>query len=226
MGRLKNKVNKMEEQSNESIGSEKSESKNSIKKIEIKIRAKTKTHEISIETDSNLVDLPSDIDNIVNQLTKSKSFSEKNISSLTQQTLPEKPNSLGQTSSILENPIKLFATRLEVNPDDFEKLNLVAIKGDDTQILKTTKLGINENTLLLLALNEYVLNNPSISFEDWKAMFESSNIKTKTPHHKIINNCVTLKYIDKKKYAESRLIVLTAKGFEAVKKSIKKLLSS
>lgn len=213
----------MEETSNESVESKKSESKNINKKIEIKIKAKTKTHDISIETDSSLVDLPSDIDEIISQLSKSKSFSEKNLSSLIQKTT-EKLTSHGQTSSILENPIKLFAIRLEVDPEDFEKFNLIAIKGDDIQILKTTKLGINENTLLLLATNEYVLNNPSTSFDDWKAMFESSNLKTKTPYHKIIGNCIAQKYIDKKKYAESRSLVLTAKGFEAIKKSIKKLL--
>lgn len=220
MGQLKNKVNKMEETNKEL---EKSEPKNTNKNLEIKIKAKTKTHEISIETDSNLVDLSNDVDNIINQLSKSKSFSEKNLSSQTQKTI-EKPLSSGPTSSILENPIKLFATRLEVDPDELEKLNLLAIKGEDIQILKTTKLGINENSLLLLAANEYVLNNPSISFDDWKAMFESSSIKTKTPYHKIIGNCIAQKYIDKKKYAEARMLVLTGKGFETVKKSIKKLL--
>lgn len=209
----------MDEKDNESKESEKQN-----KKIEIKIKAKTKFHELSVEMNSKLVDLPSDIDDIIDQLSKSKYFSEKNLSVLERKVQPEKISPPGQTLSILENPVKLFATRLEVEPEEFEKLNLIAIKEDDIQILKTTKLGINENTLLLLALNEYVLNYPSTSFDDWKAMFESSNIKTKTPHHKIINNCIALKYIDKKKYTESRMLVLTAKGLETVKKSIKKLL--
>jgi len=215
---------RMDGKDNKSVESAKPQSEKQNKKIEIKIKAKTKFHELSVEMNSKLVDLPSDIDDVIDQLSKSKYFSEKNISVLERKTQSEKISFSGQTPSILENPVKLFATRLEVEPEEFEKLNLIAIKGDDIQILKTTKLGINENTLLLLALNEYVLNYPSTSFDDWKAMFESSSIKSKTPYHKIINNCVALKYIDKKKYTESRMLVLTAKGFETVKKSIKRLL--
>lgn len=221
----KKEMIRMSENDNKSTESRNPNSEKLNKKIEIKIKAKTKFHEIIVEMNSELGDMPTDIDDVIGQLSKSKFFSEKNLSIIEVKEHQEKIPPPSQKSSNLENPVRLFATRLEIDPDDFEKLSLIAIKGDGIQILKTTKLGFNENALLLLALNEYVLNQTSTSYDDWKDMFESSNIKTKTPYHKIINNCIAAHYIDKKKYSDSRELVLTAKGFDTVKKSIKKILS-
>jgi len=192
-----------------------SEEQKKDKKLSVMIKALSSKHEINIKFESTLEELSTDVDNAIQKLAKSKTITLKEISQKEKEV-----SSKNQPIEEESNPVTQFANRLELDEKKFNDLKLVAIKGGDIQILIPTKLGLMENTLLLLALSEYGVSRPSLPYEEWKELFVSSNLKSKSPYHKIINNGVNAKYIDKKKYNENKELVLTGKGVEEIKKAL------
>lgn len=178
---------------------------------EIKIKSKVSTQNISVV-----------IDSLIDQISKSKSFSPKTLRIITEKKT-ETPQP--RVTAEGDNPVRVFADKIGIDPDKFQSSNLVAVKNDSVQLLKPTVLEPSRSCLLLLAISEFVLSRPHLSYDEWKDLCETSKIKSNTPFHKIVNNVKSAGYINAKKYDNSKEILLEPKGVEIVKKTLEKYLS-
>ena len=187
----------------------------------IELIAKSSTYEIRIKSKAKTDRISEVIDSLIEQVSKSKSFSPVSLSST---PLVSTEQNISPGSS--ENLLRLFATKINVNADAFESSNLVAIKNDSVQLMKPSALKQSECCYLLLAINEYVLGRDSMTYDEWRELCESSKIKGNTPFHKVVDNAKRYGHINQKKYDSAKEIVLEPKRVEVVKKAIEKYLSN
>ncbi len=206
---------KMGSKAPEQIVSEKSDNE----MIRLEVNAHNDTHSINITRIVAVSEISKCIDDTIAEISKSKTFEAKPVNAEIK-TPPVILSPLPQ-----ESPVRSFAEKIEVDPDAFEKLKLIAIKNDAVQLLKPTKLKPTESCYLLLAVNEFALGKQSMQFEDWRELCQASNIKSPTPIYKIASNAKNAGHIDKKKYTNTRELVLSPKGVEIVRKAIEKAIS-
>lgn len=206
---------KIEPKASDPIVSEKSVNE----RIRLEVKAHNDTHSIKVTRIVAVSEISKCIDEAINEISKSKAFVAKPVRMETK-TPPTTP-----PLDLSENPVRSFAEKIGVDPDAFEKLKLIAIKNDDVQLLKPTKLKPSESGYLLLAVNEFALGKQSMQFEDWRDLCQASNIKSTTPIYKIALNAKDNGHIDKKRYSSTREMILSPKGVEVVKKAIERVLS-
>lgn len=187
--------------------------------VKLEVEAKSELYSIKVSRKLDISLLSLEIDNIINQISKSKQFKATPIKDESQTQPPI-------ITSSDEDPVSIFATKIGVNPDDFVKSKLIAIKNDDVQILKPTKITARNGGMLLLAINEYVFNNTTTPYKEWKELCEVSNLKSKTPIYQIAGDIKNGGYIDKKTYDNTpkKEMKLTPKAIEVIRKFIEKFL--
>lgn len=185
--------------------------------VELTVEAKSELYNVSVEQKLNRSKLPGEIDNIIEQISKSKNF----------KATPIKVEPISTPSGgDIEDPVELFATKIGVDPEQFSKSRLVAIKDDDVQILQPTKITARDGGIILLAINDYVFGQSSTPYKEWKEMCETSNLKSNTPIYQIAGDIKRGKYIDKNKYDNTpkKEMKLTPKAVDLVKKVIEKFI--
>ena len=185
--------------------------------VELIVEAKSELYNVSVKQKLNRSKLPEEIDKIIEQISKSKNF----------RATPIKIESIiTSNGDNIEDPVKLFATKIGVDPEQLSKSRLIAIKGDDVQILQPTKISARDGGIILLAINDYVFNQSSTPYKEWKEMCEGSNLKSNTPIYQIAGDIKRVKYIDKKKYDNTpkKEMKLTPKAVDLVKKVIEKFI--
>ncbi len=211
------KENKMEkeEQSEKKIEENEGEKKAVKKdeKISLKISARNELFEIKIKKESKTSSLASDIDELVEEIQKSKNFNVERI--------VEKPTQKPQSTSgvpVAEDEVTMIETGLDVSSGRVR--DILGIRNENIQILRPGKLEASENGLLILAANEFGLRRQGLPYDEWKELCEANNIKSKTTFSKIALNHKNYGNIDKKKYMNSKELVLTPKGINTLKKAL------
>ena len=157
------------------------------------------------------------LDNLITEISKSKSFKIAKIGTPT-----GKPSAPPSNEPILDK-VSLFANRIGVSAERMKESQLIGINDDDIQIIKLNKFSPFESSMFLLAIKDLVFNEHSIAYEDWKDLCENNGVQSKTPFYKIALNAKSRGYIDKKKYAEKQMMLIP-KGRIFVQKTIEKIL--
>lgn len=171
-------------------------------KFKVTLYAKTQSSKIS-ET----------IDRLIGEISKSKSFPLVTIS--------------GKKEGFeVDNKVELFAKRIDVDPEKLVKSELIGIKNDDVQIIKSSKFVPSEAGLLILSMKDLALGQKSTSYEEWRALCEASGMKSRTPWYQVATNYSILNQIEKSKYKSSKEMEITSKGEKIVKKALEKILST
>lgn len=219
---IKNKMDESKEQqkSEQNIVTENDINKNEEEMISLKLTAKSEFFEIKIKQKIPKNTIGENIDKIIHEISKSKSFKAK--------PTDNKPTSIHQTESKneSENSIKLLAMKLDVDPDKFENLKIIGIKGEAIQLLKPSKLKPSESCYLLIAVNEFVLGKLAIQYDELKEMCELNGIRSKTPFYQIIDNAKRYGHIDKKKYDNAKEVVLQSKGLDLLRSALNKAMNN
>jgi len=194
---------------------EDSQNKKQHKKIEnlsVNVKAISNNFEISISTTVDSDDLAGATDLLVDEISKSKIFSGG-----TPQT---------GSDSVSDAPTEKLATRLNVEPKELEKSKLVLFKGDNFQILKGTKLEPSEVGLLILAINEFVYDNNSMTYDDWKKKFDACKLKGKLYPSAIVGNYKKYDRIESEQYDEDKILILTGKAVDDLTKTVTTFLNT
>ena len=189
--------------------------------ISLKIIAKNELFEIEIKEKTLKTNIAKNIDDIIHEISKSKSFTPQIIQKISSDPSPNK-----QIDDTIENPVKLLAMKLDIDTEKFENLKIIGVKGEAIQILKPTKLKPSESCYLLIAANEYVLGKPSIPYDELKELCELNSIRSKTPFYQLIDNAKRYGHIDKKKYDNSREVVLQSKGLDLLRSALNKAMNN
>jgi len=207
--------------------SKKQEEKPSIKQIEFKeeivsviIEAQNEKFTVTLNTKSRASTISETIDRLIQEITKSKSFPLETI------VKKEKPATQTTPKIESDNKMELFAKRFDVDADKLIKSDLIGIKNDDVQIIRSTKFAPSEVGLLILSMKDHGLGQKSVPYEEWKVICEATGIKSKTPWYQVATNYSNLNQIEKNKYKNSKMMVITLKGEKIVKKALERALNS
>lgn len=173
----------------------------------VNIEVKSINFSVHVEKKSSLENISSTIDTITNEILKSKSFS----------TVPKT-----DTSLLSSGNMDVLASRLDVDVKKLENSKIFVLKGTNFNIINPQKIKPSEIGLLILAINEFVLNNPFMSYEDWKNKFENSNLKGKLLPSEIVRDYKKYQRIEKVSYDKDKNLVLSAKGLDDLKSVILK----
>jgi len=173
----------------------------------VNVEVKSTDFSVRVEKKTSLSNIVSTIDTIVNEILKSKSISS------TPETIPP--------SSKFGN-IDVLANRLDMDTKKLENSKIFVLEGKNFNIINPLKLKPSEIGLLILAINEFVFNNPFMKYDDWKYKFENSNLKGKLRPSEIIRDYKSYQRIEKSDYAKEKNLVLSAKGLEDLKLVLKK----
>ncbi len=173
----------------------------------VNVEIKSKAYSIRVEKKTSLSNISSTVDKIINEILKSKSLSSTSTE-----------NVQNQNSSGLD----LLSSRLGVDEKRLEDSKIFVLKGNNFNIINPKKLKPSEIGLLILAINEFVLGNSSISYENWKEKFENSNLKGKLKASEIVRDYKSYQRIEKSIYDNEKNLVLSAKGLDDLKSVITK----
>jgi hypothetical protein len=192
--------------------------------ISLSVRMISDSFEVVIKKQISLSTISQTIDRVIEEINKSKSF--KPVSIITQKDKVRIPPSQFVTQKIEpEDKISFFAKKIGVDPEKLIGSELIGIKNDDVQIIKTTKLKPNEAGLLILSIKDLVFGQKSIPYEEWKSLCEASSIKSNTPFYMLASNYTLTKAIDKSKYKNSKELAINSKGEKVVKDALERILS-
>lgn len=193
--------------------------------VSISIRTLSDSFEVIIKKQSSLSKISQTIDGIIEEINKSKSF--KPVSMTVQKNLgipittsPPSPKEFEQ-----ENKVEFFAKKIGVDPTKLVTSELIGIKNDDVQIIKTTKLKPAEAGLLILSIKDLVFGQKSIPYDEWKMLCEASSIKSNTPFYVLANNYTLTKTIDKSKFKNSKEMAINSKGESVIRTALEKIIS-
>ena len=175
-------------------------------KVTLKIMSRTKEFGISVETDSSISTLPQLIDEITASILKSQTFSSEKINSIS--TRVNESSTIGPTPTSEQNQIQLFAMKIGVDPEKFEKSKLLGIRDQDVQIIKVSQISALEASMIILAVKDLIMNVKPMAYEDWKELCEANGIRSKTPFYKVGRNATDRGYLDKTKYANKELLLI------------------
>jgi hypothetical protein len=112
-----------------------------------------------------------------------------------------------------ESPEARVELRASLTPGSLRKKSVLAYKDGIPQLLRPGSFQtVSDAALVLIFSVEAGLKKPSVSFDDFKALYDSQNVKSGSPLSMLLNNLKNAGYIDKSQYAKDRTIRLTAKG--------------
>ena len=118
-----------------------------------------------------------------------------------------------ETSNDEDSPEQRLEMRAGLDKGTLRSKNLLAFKNHSPQLLRPTSFAsVSDATLTLIFAVEAGLKRSSISFDDFRTLYEAQNIKSGTHLAMLLNNLKNSGYIDKTQYSSARNIRLTAKG--------------
>jgi len=134
------------------------------------------------------------------------------------------PSSKKPTSPGEQSPLGLIETRASLSSGQLATVKVLAFKDGSPQLLHPNAFSsVSDATLSLLYAVEIGLQRPSISYDDFKDLYDAQNIKSGTAFPMLLTNLRNAGYIDKKAYAADRTVRLTAKGATKAEEVIKGL---
>jgi hypothetical protein len=112
-----------------------------------------------------------------------------------------------------DSPDSRLEVRAGLDQGSLKKKNILAYKDGIPQLLRPAAFqNVSDAALTLIFSVEAGLKKPSVSFDDFKALYDAQNIKSGSPLSMLLNNLKNAGYIDKGQYGTDRTIRLTAKG--------------
>ncbi|MBI3355743.1 MAG: hypothetical protein HY038_03025 [Nitrospirae bacterium] len=112
-----------------------------------------------------------------------------------------------------DSPDARLEVRAGLEQGSLKKKNILAYKDGIPQLLRPSSFpSVSDAALTLIFSVEAGLKKPSVSFDDFKALYDAQNIKSGSPLSMLLNNLKNANYIDKGQYSHDRTIRLTAKG--------------
>jgi hypothetical protein len=112
-----------------------------------------------------------------------------------------------------DSPESRIETRSDLPSGFLRKKGILAFKDGIPQLLRPPIFGaVSDAALILLFAIEAGLKKTSVSFEDFKALYDAQNIKSGSPLSMLLTNLKNAGYIDKSQYSSNRTVRLTAKG--------------
>ena len=126
----------------------------------------------------------------------------------------KQPTSNVATSPMVDDsPDTRIEVRSGLDNGSLRKKNVLAYKDGIPQLLRPASFpSVSDAALILIFCVEAGLKKPSVSFDDFKALYDAQNIKSGSPLSMLLNNLKNAGYIDKNQYGQDRTIRLTAKG--------------
>lgn len=193
--------------------------------VSLSVKMLSDSFEIVIRKQVSLSKISQIIDGIIEEVNKSKSFKPVNIITQKDQLHTPSPQFIPPQKIEPENKISFFAKKIGVDPEKLVASELIGIKNDDVQIIRTAKLKPTEAGLLILSIKDLVFSQKSIPYEEWKSLCEASSIKSNTPFYMLASNYTLTKAIDKNKYKNSKELAINSKGEGIVKAALERILS-
>jgi hypothetical protein len=112
-----------------------------------------------------------------------------------------------------DSPEQRLEVRAGLEKGSLRLRNILGFKDGSPQLLRPTSFNsVSDAMLTLIFAVEAGLKKPSISFEDFRELYEAQNIKSGSQLTMLLNNLKNSGYIDKTQYSNDRTIRLTAKG--------------
>ena len=112
-----------------------------------------------------------------------------------------------------DSPASRVEIRASITAGSLSKSNILVFKDNVPQMLRPNNFNsVSDATLTLLFAVEIGLKRSSVSFDDFKALYDEQNIKSGSPLTMLLTNLKNAGNIDKGKYAADRTVRLTGKG--------------
>lgn len=128
------------------------------------------------------------------------------------ETTPETQKQVIKTQDT-DDPAAQVETRAELTSGSLKAQNILAFKDGVPQLLRPNAFStVSDVALALVFAVEAGLKQSSISFENFKPLYDDQNIKSGTSLSMLVNNLKNAGYLNNQKYAADRTIALTAKG--------------
>jgi hypothetical protein len=122
-------------------------------------------------------------------------------------------NDSGSATAKDDSPDARLEVRAGLDQGSLKKKNILAYKDGIPQLLRPASFqSVSDAALTLIFSVEAGLKKPSVSFDDFKALYDAQNIKSGSPLSMLLINLKNAGYIDKGQYGQDRTIRLTAKG--------------
>ena len=112
-----------------------------------------------------------------------------------------------------ESPETRLEVRAGLEKGSLRSKTILAFKDSTPQLIRPSSFAsVSDATLTLLLAVEAGLKRSSISFDDFRTIYDAQNIKTGSQLTMLLNNLKNSGYIDKTQYNNDRTIRLSAKG--------------
>lgn len=188
-------------------------------------KAKLKEIQIQVAPGVTVVAEISDIGELKGILSELKKAGYEPAPDVKQVTAVRKEIDTGK--SLDETPASRVEMRAGISEGSLNKNNLLTFKDDVPQILRPGDfVSVSDATLVLLFAIERGLITSSISFEDFKAIYDEQNIKSGSPLTMMLTNMKNAGYINKSMYSSDRTVRLTGKGEKKAIGVLKNLVST
>lgn len=126
-----------------------------------------------------------------------------------------------------ESPMSRIETRASLPPGKLVSAKVLAFKDRNPQLLRPMAFAsVSDATLFLLYAVEIGTDRSSISYDDFKDLYDAQNIKSGSALPMLLTNLRNAGYVDKKSYAADRTVSLTAKGTTKAEEVIKGICGS
>jgi len=137
---------------------------------------------------------------------------------------PTRHQSTPPASKDEESPEARLASRASIPIAALRTAKILAFKDGTPQLFRPGMFGsVSDATLSLMYAAEIGLKKSSITYDDFKVLFEAQNIKSGSPLPMLLSNLHNGGYIDKKAYSSDRTVRLTAKGEKKAEEVLKSL---
>ncbi len=112
-----------------------------------------------------------------------------------------------------DDPASRVEIKASLAPGTLSKARVLAFKDNAPQLLRPGAFGnVTDALLALLFSVEAGLQVSKISYESFKGLYESQNIKSGTPMRILLSNLRASNYLDKAAHSADKSLSLTAKG--------------
>lgn len=157
------------------------------------------------------VETVEDVQTLLEHLSNSELYDPKAIETKDGDIEVRTEKSDARTDS--ESPESRIELRAELAAGYLRQKNVLAFKDGVPQLLRPTSFpAVTDAALVLVFAVEAGLKKSSISFDDFKALYEEQNIKSGSSLAMLLNNLKNAGYLDKNAYSSDRTIRLSAKG--------------
>jgi len=112
-----------------------------------------------------------------------------------------------------DTPDARLELRADLLPGSLRKKNILVFKDGIPQLLRPSSFpAVSDAALILIFSVEAGLKKPSLTFDEFRALYDAQNIKSGSPMSMLLNNLKNSNYIDKVVYGRDRTVRLTGKG--------------